>query len=392
MIALAFVYFTYKILIEIKLMYKMKKILFLIPTLGQGGAEKVLVNLVNNMDRSKFDISVQVLFKGGVNEQFLKSDIKFKYYYKKQFRGNSKYLCLFSPERLYKKFIKEKYDIIVSYLEGPTARIVSGCPDEDTKLVSWIHCKMDNPATGAVGFRNFEEAKKCYNKFDNTVCVSKWVMDYFSKTFEFQKPIQVLYNTIETDKILEKSVEPVDDIKFDDNCVNICSVGKLTALKGFDRLLNIHKKLLDDGVKNKVYLFGIGEEEGSLQKTAQNLGVENTFQMVGYRTNPYKYVKNCDLYVCSSHSEGFSTSVTESLIVGTPVVTTLCSGMTELLGENNEYGIVTENDEDALYKGIKKMLTTPDLLEAYAAKAKERGKAFRTEKTVKAVEEMLESL
>lgn len=370
----------------------MKKVLFIIPTLGHGGAEKVLVNLVNNMDRSKFDITVQVLFKGGVNEQFLKSDIKFKYYYKKQFRGNSKYLCLFSPEKLCKKFIKEKYDIIVSYLEGPTARIVSGCTNPNTKLVSWIHCKMDNPAIGAVGFRNFEEAKKCYNKFDNTVCVSKWVMGYFSKTFELQKPIQVLYNTIETDKILEKSVEPVDDIKFDDDCVNICSVGKLAVVKGFDRLLNIHKKLLDDGVKNKVYLFGIGEEEGSLQKAAQNLGVENTFHMVGYRTNPYKYVKNCDLYVCSSHSEGFSTSVTESLIVGTPVVATLCSGMTELLGENNEYGIVTENNEDALYEGTKKMLTTPDLLEAYAAKAKERGKAFSTEKTVKAVEEMLSAL
>lgn len=370
----------------------MEKILFLIPTLGHGGAEKVLVNLVNNMDRSKFDITVQVLFKGGVNEQFLKSDIKFKYYYKKQFRGNSKYLCLFSPGKLYKKFIKEKYDIIVSYLEGPTARIVSGCTNPNTKLVSWIHCKMDNPAIGAVGFRNFEEAKKCYNKFDNTVCVSKWVMDYFSKTFEFKKPIQVLYNTIETDKILEKSAEPVDDIKFDDDCVNICSVGKLTALKGFDRLLNIHKKLLDDGVKNKVYLFGIGEEEGSLKKAAQNLGIENTFHMVGYRTNPYKYVKNCDLYVCSSHSEGFSTSVTESLIVGTPVVATLCSGMKEMLGENNEYGIVTENNEDALYEGIKKMLTTPDLLEAYAEKAKERGKAFSTEKTVKAVEEILSAL
>ena len=54
--------------------------------------------------------------------------------------------------------------------------------------------------------------------------------------------------------------------------------------------------------------------------------------------------------------------MTESLVVGTPVVTTLCSGMTELLGENNEYGIVTENNEDALYEGIKKMLTTPDCL------------------------------
>ena len=109
-------------------------------------------------------------------------------------------------------------------------------------------------------------------------------------------------------------------------------------------------------------------------------------------TNPYKYIKSSDLYVCSSLSEGFSTSVTEALIVGTPVVTTLCSGMQEMLGENNEYGIVTENNEDALYEGIKTMLTTPGMLEDYAQKAKERGKYFNTENTTKAVESMLEEL
>ena len=106
----------------------MKKILFLIPTLGHGGAEKVLVNhkdvdvlykflvnLVNNMDKRKFNITVQTLFDEGVNKQFLNHDIEYKSCYKKQFRGNSKYLCLFSPKRLFKKFIKEHYDIIVSY-------------------------------------------------------------------------------------------------------------------------------------------------------------------------------------------------------------------------------------------------------------------------------------
>lgn len=80
------------------------------------------------------------------------------------------------------------------------------------------------------------------------------------------------------------------------------------------------------------------------------------------------------------------------LICAKSDISTNCSGAYELLGKNNEYGIVTENDEDALYEGIKKMLTMPDLLEAYAAKAKERGKAFSTEKTVKAVEEMLLSI
>lgn len=367
----------------------MKKVLFLIPNLAHGGAEKVLVNLVNNLDKTKYQVFVQTLFDTGVNKQYLNSEVKYIPGYKKTVRGNSHIMKLFSPKKLYSHFIKEDYDIIVSYLEGPTARIVSGCNNPKTKLVSWIHCKMDTPEIGATAFRNFNEAKECYSRFDNTVCVSKLVMDYFVNTFNFKSPIQVLYNTVETEEIIQKSYEIIDDITFDDDCVNICSVGKITPLKGFDRILHIHKKLLNEGIKNKVYLFGIGEEEDNLRKTAQNLGVDQTFQLMGYRTNPYKYVKKCDLYVCSSHSEGFSTSVTESLIVGTPIVTTLCSGMTELLGENNEYGIVTENNENSLYEGIKKMITTPGMLGEYSVKAKERGKAFSTQKTVKAVEEML---
>lgn len=366
----------------------MTKILFMIPTLGQGGAEKVLVNLVNNMDKSKFDITVQTLFAGGVNEQFLKPHIKYKTYYKKQFKGNSHYFKLFSPKHLYKKFIKEHYDIIVSYLEGPTARIASGCTDEKTKLVSWIHCKMESQAEGAVGFRNFEEAKKCYEKFDYTACVSKWVKDYFVKTFDFKKPIGVVYNTIESCEILEKSAENIDDLQFSSNEVTICSVGKVIKVKGFERLATIHKKLLDDGIKNKVYILGVGGEQPAIEKYLEENNLKDSFVFLGYKTNPYKYVKNCDLYVCSSYSEGFSTSVTESLIVGTPVVTTLCSGMQEMLGENNEFGIVTENNEDALYEGIKTMLTTPGMLDDYAKRAKERGKYFNTETTTKAVEKM----
>ena len=370
----------------------MTKILFFIPNLGQGGAEKVLVNLVNNMDRNKFDITVQTLFAGGVNEQFLKPDIKYITHYKKQFRGNSHYFKLYSPKRLFKRFIKEHYDIIVSYLEGPTARIASGCTDMDTKLVSWIHCKMDTPESASIGFRNFDEAKKCYSKFDNTVCVSQWVKNYFVKTFDFKKPIEVLYNTIESKEIILKSKEKVEDVVFSSDCKNLCSVGKITKVKGFERLASVHKKLLDDGIKNKIYILGIGEEKDSIQKYIDENNLTESFIFLGYNTNPYKYVKNCDLYVCSSYSEGFSTSVTEALIVGTPVVTTLCSGMHEMLGENDEYGIITENNEDALYEGVKKILTTPGMLEDYAKRAEERGKAFSTEKTTIGVEFMLKKL
>lgn len=370
----------------------MKKILFMIPDLAGGGAEKVLVNLANNMDKEKFDITIKTLFDVGVNRDKLLPHIKREYCFKKQFRGNSKLFLLFKPETLYKKFVKEHYDIVVSYLEGPTARIVSGCTDKDTKLVSWIHCKMETQKEASVGFRNFAEAKACYSRFNNTVCVSKMTMSYFKNTFSFEKPIEVLYNTIETDEIYQKSMESVDDVVFDKDVFNICSVGKIAKVKGFKRLASVHKRLLDNNINNHIYIMGVGEQQAEIEDYLKANNLTNTFTFVGYRQNPYKYVAKCDLYVCSSYSEGFSTSVTESLIVGTPVVTTNVSGMTEMFGENNEYGIVTENNESALFDGVEKMLTTPGLLEHYSKIALERGKNFSTEKTVKAVEEMLLSL
>ncbi|MCH5299780.1 MAG: glycosyltransferase [Ruminococcus sp.] len=368
----------------------MKKILFFIPNLSHGGAEKVLVNLVNNMDRSKFDITVQTLFAGGVNEQFLKKDIKYKYCFKKTFRGNSQILKLFSPQRLYKRFIKEKYDIIVSYLEGPTARVVSGCTDKDTKLVSWIHVEQHTQEKASHSFKNYKEAKKCYEKFDNTICVSNYVKEDFTKIFNFQKPIEVLYNTNETKQILELANEGIEGFNY--SGIKICAIGTLKKSKGFDRLIRVQKRLIDDGLDIKFFILGEGPEKENLINIAKENNVEDTFIWLGYKTNPYKYISKCDLLVCASFVEGFSTATTEALILGVPVVTVEVSGMKEMLGENNEYGIVTENNEDALYEGIKKMLTTNGLLAIYAEKAKERGKSFSTEKTVKSVEVMLERL
>ncbi len=117
--------------------------------------------------------------------------------------------------------------------------------------------------------------------------------------------------------------------------------------------------------------------------------LKDAITLLGYQTNPYKYVSRCDLFVCASHAEGFSTAATEALIVGTPVCTVEVSGMKEMLGENDEYGIVTENSEEALYEGIKRLLDDPALLAHYRKQAALRGERFSTEKTVKAVEDML---
>lgn len=367
----------------------MKKILFVIHDLHQGGAEKVLVNLVNNMDRTQFDISVMALFGGGVNEQFLAKDIKLHICHKKPFPGNSHMMKLFTSEQLYRHYVKEHYDIIVAYLEGPSARIVSGCIDTNTKLVSWIHCTMQSSEQVAIGYRTVEEANACLEKMNMVACVSSAVRDAFLKSSSYSGKTMVLFNTNESQWIIDRAAQNADLPKAD---FIWCGVGKIAENKGFDRMIRIQKKLMEDGYKTHLCILGEGPLRIELEKLATNCKIAGSVTFLGYQTNPYKYVAKSDLYVCASHSEGFSTAATEALIVGTPVCTVDVSGMKEMLGENNEWGIVTENDEEALYRGMKRLLDDPKLLVHYKEKAVERGKMFSTENTVKAVEDMLLSL
>ena len=201
--------------------------------------------------------------------------------------------------------------------------------------------------------------------------------------------MQVLYNTNETAQMQEKAKESLPDDIFRSDSVNLVGVGKLERVKGFDRLIRIHSRLRREGYPVCTHILGAGEQEQDLRRQIRAEGMEDSFVFLGYQTNPYKYVSKCDLFVCSSHSEGFSTAATEALIVGTPVCTVEVSGMKEMLGETNEWGLVTENDEDALYAGIKRLLDDPELLRHYAEQAAIRGRDFSTEETVRAVEEML---
>lgn len=369
----------------------MRKILFLIHDLGQGGAEKVLVNLVNNMDRSKFDISVTVLFGGGVNEQFLAPDIHFHSVFPKEVPGNSKLMKLLTPRQLHKLCVKEQYDIEVSYLEGPSARVISGCQNPGIKLISWIHVEQHTMDKLAGSFRSEKEARGCYNRFNQTVCVSQYVHDDFCQLLDFQKPCRVLYNTVESDKILSGAGEAAPEL-VDDGKIRLIAIGTLKQSKGYMRLLQIMKRLRDEQYAVHLYILGIGPLQQEMEEYILHNELQDSVALLGYQTNPYKYVSKCDLFVCASFAEGFSTAATEALIVGTPVCTVEVSGMKEMLGENNEYGIVTENSTEALYQGIKQLLDSPALLANYKKKAAERGMAFSTEETVQAVENMLLNL
>lgn len=369
----------------------MKKILFMIHDLGQGGAEKVLVNLVNNMDKCKFDITVLALFAGGVNEQFLAPDVHFCTMFSNAFPGNSKIMKLWTPTQLHKLCMKEEYDIEVSYLEGPSARVISGCPSAKTKKIAWIHSTMLSEKDFSGSFRNRREAINCYGKFDKVICVSKGIQEAFSKISGMNEKLSILYNTIESDKIRIQAKDSVNEL-FDEKVLNLVTVGSLKSVKGYGRLLKIVKRLREEGFDFKLYILGMGPLENSLREYIHTQKLDNVVKLLGYQTNPYKYVAKSDLYICSSYSEGFSTAVVEALVLGVPVCTVEVSGMREILGERNQYGLIVKNNDEDLYQGIKRLLADRTLLNYYKEQAVMRGEFFQKDNTVSAVERMFEEV
>ncbi len=371
----------------------MISVLFMIPTLDRGGAENVLVNLVNNMDQDRFQITVQTLFDEDSQKDQLKEGIKYKSFLHHQFHGNSRLFAMIPAKLLYRAIVRKQYDIVVSYLEGPTAHILSGCPYPYTKKVSWIHSALDTKRGLTAGFISKEAAIQAYKNFDKVVFVAETVKKKIEETAETAFPNAcVLYNAINTEEIVSRSKERITKFAFPEHEFCIISTGKIDLVKGYDRLAHVQKKLIDSGYKTHVYVLGEGKERKRIEAYTRENAIADSFTFLGFYDNPYPYIAGADLFVCSSRREGFSTAVSEALVLGVPVVSTDCSGAKELLGENNEHGIVTENSEEALYEGVKQLLDDPNRLKYYRVQAQKRGKLFDMEKTVQAVEEMLEEV
>ncbi len=367
----------------------MKKVLFFIPSLKGRGAEKVLVNLLNNLDTSKYDITLLTLFNVGTNKKYLKSNIKYKYIFKRIFRGNIHLFKLLKPESLFKKMIKEEYDIIVSYLEGATTRIVSGCLNPKTKLINWVHNETKELNDLTKTYRNYNEFKNCMKKYDKTIFVSNTAKISFEQKTKLNLKSEVVYNLVEDEKIRNMANEEVTDIKFDKDKINLISVGGLVHQKGYGRLLRIYKKILEEDKDIHLYILGEGNKRKDLERYINQNNMEKYVTLLGYRENPYKYVKKADLFVCSSYYEGYSTAVTEALIVETPVITTLCSGMEELL-ESGKYGVITENSEDGLYNALYNIVKDRNKLKEYKRLAIERSKYFDLKKNLQENERILD--
>lgn len=346
----------------------MISLLFLIPSLAPRGAERALVNLVNSLDPERYHVTVQTLFDVGELRGELAQHVVYRGGLPCLFRGNVLLMKLFTPAQLYRMVVRKHYDVVVAYLEGTCTRIISGCPYPDSRKVAWVHIEQPDVASFAYCYRSREEAVRCYHLFDQIVAVSQTVKDYIDSFTG--RSAKVIHNLIDKQRILQLAKASMPDLPFS-TTLNLVSVGALTHQKGYDRLLEVHHKLLMAGIPHHVYVIG-GGEEAALRHQIETLGVSGTFHLLGHRTNPYPYLAAADLFVCSSRQEGYSTAVTEALILGLPVVSTQCSGAEELLGSQDEYGLVTANSSEGLYNGIMRILTTPDLLQHYAKQAKLR--------------------
>lgn len=368
-----------------------KKIVFIHPDLRGGGAEKVLVNLINSLDTVKYNISLITFFEEGVNKELLKPHITHSYVFKKVFKGWSIFQRLFPTKFLYKKLVTNDADLVVGYLEGVPTRVLGGSTNPKTKLVSWIHVDLTDFNIEKV-FRGKSEMEKIYLKLDAVVGVSQTALKSITKKIDIPKDKQyVIHNVVDTSLIIEQGKEKVEDIQFSEQVVNLCSVGRLTNQKGYSRLISIIAKLKQINLPVHLYLLGSGELEKELKDLVESYKLQNHITFLGFNKNPHKYVQKCDLFVCSSYQEGFSTAVTESVILGTPVVTTNCAGMEEIL-DNGDIGMITDNNEDALFNGLKKVIEDQSLIGHYKRKTLEKSAYLTQKNNAKDVENLFDKL
>ncbi len=366
----------------------MIKILFFIDQLEGGGAEKVLRSLVNHMDQANFEITVQTVWPCDASK-YLAPGIRYRSVFRSRSRIDQlRYRAEAEAGILYRLHIKDDYDIECAYLEmGPTKTIAASTNGKAKKL-AWVHCDLNNHLEDPFAFR--EKTKNWYRTFDKIICVSKDVQDSFCQLFGNEYPTKVLQNTIDEEELTRKSKEPLPEI-IRKRKLTVVSLGRLSCQKGYDRLLRIHKKLIDEGFDFDLWIAGEGEERAALEQFSDENKLGGSVRLLGFVQNPYPLLSAADFLVCSSRYEGLSTFATEGIILGKALLTTDCTGMRELLGDS-EYGMIVENSEEALLQGMRRMLSSSELRENYAKNAAERAEAFSSAKTVAETERFFESL
>lgn len=352
---------------------KRKKILFFHFDLRGGGAERVLVNILKYLDREKYEISLKTIFGSGPYASLVPKDVNFSYLFRWEFRGFNWIMKLFSAKFWHRLLVHGHYDIEVGFIENSPTRIVASCPNNKTKKVAWVHTEVRKKKYLLFGFRDENEMIMTYNNLDHVVFVAKRPKECFENMFpKVTVPkMHVIHNVNDFEQIYElaKECAPID---IDAKHLNLCVLGRLVQVKGIPRLVSAFSRLRNDGLTDgvKVYILGKGSKEDSIRQLIIEAGLSEQLILLGFDSNPYRYLSKMDLFVCTSYREGYSTAATESIALGVPVFTTDCSGMDEIL-EGGKYGMIVPNDDESIYLGLKDLLTHREKIDQYASNIKD---------------------
>lgn len=368
----------------------MERLLIMVNSLYGGGAERILQTIVSHIDYEKYDVTLYSLHEEELDRQIYKGPFHYRYVFQqgdgffRKLKGWIFNHC--SAKLFYRLYIRGRFDTEVAFIEGESTKIISGSTNTRSRKLAWVHIDLKNNPWTDFLFRDSTEEAAHYDRFDQILCVSDDVRRAFLEKYGIDGgKVFTQYNPVDRESILRKAQEPSGLLP--KKRLRMVAVGRLVEQKGFDRLLRIVKRLKQDGYEFELLILGEGQERTALERFINENGLSKQVSLLGFQENPYCFMVASDLLVCSSRAEGFSTVVTEAVVLGMPVVSTDCAGVRELFGDA-ECGVITENDEDALYEALKEVLSDAACLDRYRQAAMKRGECFSLQESMKQLEHL----
>jgi glycosyltransferase involved in cell wall biosynthesis len=340
-----------------------QSVLFCIDTLNSGGAEKVLLKILGNMDPDKFSVDLLVIYNYGIYFDNIPSFVNC-------------YTLKEAGAYLYKKF-----DIEIAFQEGFATKYIAG-RKTTAKKIAWIHCDLLNMHWTQSFYKNDDEEENCYAQMDTIIIVSDQSRQNFKELFpNLRRPLQVIHNPIDREAILAASqATPVKKSK-----LTLCSLGRIVECKGYLRLIPILSRLIKEEFTFEYWILGEGEQREKLENLIKEYELENVVILKEFHKNPYPYLCAADIFVLASFTESFSLSLCEVLCLGKPILATQVSGVDEILDHGNCAWVVPQ-DEEAIYEGLKKLMEDPALREHLGNKATLRSSVlFDHQKTMEQI-------
>ncbi len=374
------------------------KIVFFLPSLEIGGAERNTINILNNLNRDNYVISLVLGEKKGEFITEVPKDISIIDL------NTSSNLSLFFKIRKYFKD-KEPYIFISAF---PRFNVINLLAKIFSKTkTKFIITEHKTPSLLSITSKTFTHRfiayfflpyliKFIYPKSKAIICVSKGVADDILRIINnpaVESKIRVIYNPITNQRIGELAKEPVDHLWFSNSKVPvILSVGRLIKAKDFPNLLKATALMLK---KQELHLVIIGEgpEKENLKKLARQLDITKNVEFLGFQKNPYKYMKRASVFVLSSFHEGFGNVIVEAMASGVPIVSTDCvSGPNEIIEPGKNGILVPIKDEKALAQAIMQVLNNPSLNQRLIQEGRKRSEFFSITKSVEEYEKLFQEL